>query len=351
MDHLPARAEIAVIGGGLAGLATAWALTERGVTDVVVLEREPALATHASGRNAAMCRALAEDDAWTTWTAAGAAFLRRPPAGFTDRPLVDGRGAVLLAGAKVAAELSARAARFELRCLPVSAVELMSRWPGLAFARGGLAFPDDGCVDVAALVAGYVRGARRAGVRIVTTAPVAAIAPQGDDIMVTTPGGVVGVRKVVIAAGAWAGQVGALVDRPVAYQARRRHVFALSSPAAPAHGAAMPIVWNVDGDEWYARPAGAEIWASACDSDTVAPGVVEPRPEAEAELRARIPAALAGVRVVRGWACQRAFAPSGQPVVARDEAQPWLYWVAGLGGHGVTASGAIGRAAAAALTG
>ena len=95
--ELPERVDVAVIGGGLAGLATAWALRERGGA-ALVLERDDRIASHASGRNAAMCRALAEDDAWTAVTAAGAAFLLDPPAGFAAGPLVDRRGAVLLAG-------------------------------------------------------------------------------------------------------------------------------------------------------------------------------------------------------------------------------------------------------------
>ncbi|MBZ0238624.1 MAG: FAD-dependent oxidoreductase, partial [Deltaproteobacteria bacterium] len=52
VDSLPARAQVAIVGGGVAGLATAWALAEGGAADVVVLEREAALASHASGRNA-----------------------------------------------------------------------------------------------------------------------------------------------------------------------------------------------------------------------------------------------------------------------------------------------------------
>ena len=33
------RAEIVIVGAGIAGIATAWALTERGVTDVVIVDR------------------------------------------------------------------------------------------------------------------------------------------------------------------------------------------------------------------------------------------------------------------------------------------------------------------------
>lgn len=361
MESLPERVAVAVVGGGLAGLATAWAIGERAGRDaqVVVLERDATLASHASGRNAAMCRALAEDDAWTALTAEGARFLRRPPAGFTDVPLVDDRGALLLAEGAVAEELLARAARFALPCARVSAREAAARWPGLAVARGGVWFPDDGNIALGALVDAYARGAARTGARIVTGAEVRAIeagAGAGDrDVVLQTSRGVVRARQVVIAAGPWADDVAMRAGAPgLGLVSRRRHVIALDArataasagPDAAASSAAAPIVWNVDGDEWYVRPAGDEVWASACDSDVTAPGDVTVRDRAVDEVRARIPAPLDGAAVRRAWACQRTFA-AGAPVVARDRERPWLVRVVGLGGHGVTASAAIGRAAAA----
>lgn len=43
--------EIAIIGGGIVGLATAMALTKSGHTSVVVLEAENRLAAHQTGHN------------------------------------------------------------------------------------------------------------------------------------------------------------------------------------------------------------------------------------------------------------------------------------------------------------
>ena len=345
MDSLPARAQVAIVGGGVAGLATAWALAEGGAADVVVLEREAALASHASGRNAAMCRALAEDDAWTAVTAAGAAFLRAPPPGFARRPLVDGRGAVLLADGAAADELRARAVRFALRHEAVSAADVARRWPGLAVVRGGLWFPDDGVIDLGVLVESYVAAARAGGVRFVTGAEVTGVVPEGDGVVVRTARGAVDAQQVVVAAGAWSDEVAARAHvAGLGLVSRRRHIVALHANAAGA-----PIVWDVDGDEWYVRPAGPEVWASACDSDVVGPGLVDARMGAEAEVRARLPQPLAGAPLARVWACQRTFA-AGAPVVARDAAHPWLVRVVGLGGHGITASAAIGRAAAAVVS-
>ena len=332
------RAQVAIVGGGLAGLATAWALIERGVRDLIVLEREPTLAAHASARNAAMCRALAEDDAWTALTAAGATILRDPPPSLAAGSLVDGRGAVLIARAAGArAEMMARAARHGVRCEVLPAA-----LRGLADERDALWFPDDGVIDLAGLVGGLVASLARAGVRVRCEAEVEAVASVGGGVELRTRAGVVAAAVVVNAAGAWAGALAVRAGGvDPGYLARRRHVFALavSAPAAP-------IVWAVDEGEHYTRPAGAETWASACDSEVTAAGDVSVDPAAADQLRARLPAALAATPIARTWACQRTFAPGGVPVIARDRDRPWLCAVTGLGGHGVTASLAIGRLAA-----
>src|SRR5688572_7895423 len=96
MDAMPDRAAVVIIGGGLAGLATAWWLARCGRSDVVIVEREERLGLHASGRNAAMCRQIAEDDTWTALCARGARFLRQPPAGFAADPVLQVTGSFLL---------------------------------------------------------------------------------------------------------------------------------------------------------------------------------------------------------------------------------------------------------------
>ncbi|MDQ3548538.1 MAG: FAD-binding oxidoreductase, partial [Chloroflexota bacterium] len=40
MAQLPAAAEVVIIGAGIMGCSIAWHLAERGLTDVVVLERD-----------------------------------------------------------------------------------------------------------------------------------------------------------------------------------------------------------------------------------------------------------------------------------------------------------------------
>src|SRR5205823_10239760 len=45
-------ADVVIIGGGCMGASVAYHLTRRGITDVVLVEREPMLGTGSTGRNA-----------------------------------------------------------------------------------------------------------------------------------------------------------------------------------------------------------------------------------------------------------------------------------------------------------
>ncbi|MCE9580536.1 MAG: FAD-dependent oxidoreductase [Deltaproteobacteria bacterium] len=111
MDELPAAAAIVIVGGGFAGAATAWWLARAGITDVVVLEREPICGAHASGKNAAICRQIADDDDTTVLTVRGAAFLREPPPGFSDVPLMSRTGGFLVTDTAAASDVLLARAR------------------------------------------------------------------------------------------------------------------------------------------------------------------------------------------------------------------------------------------------
>src|SRR5713101_5324268 len=90
------RFEVIIVGGGIAGASLAYFLAERGVTDVLLLEREEQPGYHATGRSAAT---LAELDPITTLHALkvlGGQFLRQPPAGFAETPLLLRSGVMVL---------------------------------------------------------------------------------------------------------------------------------------------------------------------------------------------------------------------------------------------------------------
>ena len=48
-------AEAVIVGAGILGAAAAFALVQRGITDVAILEQEDMPNRHSSGRNASAC--------------------------------------------------------------------------------------------------------------------------------------------------------------------------------------------------------------------------------------------------------------------------------------------------------
>jgi glycine/D-amino acid oxidase-like deaminating enzyme len=56
--------------------------------------------------------------------------------------------------------------------------------------------------------------------------------------------------------------------------------------------------------------------------------------------------ALGDVSISRGWAGFRTLTPDGRFVIGWDGTVEGLFWAAGLGGHGMTTSAAVGRLAA-----
>ena len=330
--ELPARTEVAILGGGFAGCATAWALAAHGVS-AVVLEGASALGAYASGRGAGLGRQLADDDATTALTVAGAAVLRGELA-HTWRAT----GGILGFDDLVrAAAYTARAARFGVAAHAITRGDVLARWPSLDALplAAALAVPGDGVIDVQALLATYASAAQ---VELATR--VTAVEAG----RVTTSRGSIAARVIVDATGAWAGQlVGA-----APLETFKRHIFVVEAAASLD----TPYLWHLGARELYVRRARDGVLVSPCDADITMPADQEPSPDADARLRsvlAPVASPLASARIVRRWACQRAFTPERTMRLGRDPSRPWLVWAAGLGGHGATASAAVGRVVAAAV--
>ena len=305
---------LVIIGAGLAGAATAWHLRARGVTDVLLLEQEAVPGVHASGRNAAMIRQAMDDPGL--------------------QPLADESVRELRSG---------RLARFQRSgsLLLGAGSDAAGDW--IAGARGrGVFEPDDGVIDVAGLLARYLRGSE---VRYEHELYAAHEQPDGTWRLDTNRGGL-RARLLVNAAGPWAGPVGGLPLTPL-----KRHLF--TTAPDPGIDAARPWLWDLQ-HGYYVRPESSGLLLCACDEIPSAPGDYSDEPAVLQDLLQKLAVhqpAWPEPRVVRHWTGQRTFAPDRLPVIGFDPVRPGLFHVAGLGGHGVTLSYAVGRLAADLLTG
>ena len=83
------RFEVIIVGGGIAGASLAHFLAERGLTDIVILERESQPGYHATGRSAGVLAEIDLVPSMLDLKILAAPFLREPPPGFSGQPLLD----------------------------------------------------------------------------------------------------------------------------------------------------------------------------------------------------------------------------------------------------------------------
>jgi len=342
-----------IIGAGFAGAATAYHLARRGVRDIVILEQEAVAGVHSSGRNAAMVRQVVSDPAFATLTREGAAFIRSLPADWPTPVSFQQNGSLLLASGEGWRKLArdaemARQAGIEVECW--SKEKAKEYVPVLREAEfdGAIWCPTDGVVDIHALLTGYLKAAQSLGVEVRYGCIVRGIDVRGDRwLWVVTSTGVINAETVVNAAGPWAGSIGKLAGAAEApLRPCRRHLF-LTAPLSSVDQK-WPFVWDVTHDLYF-RPESGGLLLCPCDQDEMAPGI-PPTDESIAELLfdkiKRYLPALSDVAIKRSWAGFRTLSADGRFVIGWDPGIKNFFWVAGLGGHGVTTSSSVGALAA-----
>jgi glycine/D-amino acid oxidase-like deaminating enzyme len=332
VPELPRTVDVAIVGGGFAGMATAWWLSRAGVHDVSVLEREAELGVYASGRSAGLGRQLAEDDLMTGFTVTGAAHLR---AKFPHTWIETG-GILTFDNVDMARGYAARAERMGVPTSRMERAQVLAHWPQLAAVEiaAALHVPSDGLIDIAALLRTYAEN-----IRVARETSVERIIPTARGATLLTSRGSYVARVVVDATGAWAGRT---TGDPL-LPSFKRHVYVLEAAAAQR----APYVWHLGGSELYVREIDGRIMVSPCDATQVEPGDQQPDPAGEVLMRSRLAASsIQAAPIARAWACQRTFPTRLAMKLERDVDRPWLVWAAGLGGHGATASAAVGETVA-----
>ena len=86
------RFEVIIVGCGIAGASLAYFLAERGMSDVLILEREDQPGYHATGRSAGVLVEIDPVPSILALKLQAAPFLREPPSGFAEHPLLERSG-------------------------------------------------------------------------------------------------------------------------------------------------------------------------------------------------------------------------------------------------------------------
>ncbi|NKX44122.1 NAD(P)/FAD-dependent oxidoreductase [Roseicyclus persicicus] len=327
-----------VIGGGIAGVSAGARLAELG--SVLLLEAEPALAYHASGRSAALYESQYGHAVTIALNLAS-----REDHDTLDGGVLSPRGLMLLAAPGEEEVFARDVAKMGLD--RISAEDAVARVPALdPAAVAGAAVHDDAWdIDTDRLVQQFVRMIRAQGGRVETGAPVTAIARTRDGWEVTARGAVHAARILVNAAGAWADRVAAMAGiAPIGLTPLRRSVARIPAPAG-MDVSRWPMLLGA-GETWYAKPDAGQMIVSPADEDPVAePHDAWPEDMRLAEGIARYQDFVTEevTRLTSSWAGLRTFAPDRALVLGPEPADPGFVWVAGQGGYGFQTAPAASR--------
>ncbi|MBI2988948.1 MAG: FAD-binding oxidoreductase [Deltaproteobacteria bacterium] len=342
-----------IIGAGFAGASTAYHLARRGVKEILILEQEKVAGVHSSGRNASMIRQVVPEPALIPLTGEGASFLRSLPADWPLPVSFQQNGSLLLGSGEGWRRLerdaeTARQAGIEVENW--SRERARDYVPVLKDAdfEGAIWCPTDGVVDIHALLSGYLKGATSLGVQIRYGCAMQRVEVENGRVVgVLTSDGMTRAEVVVNAAGPWAAVVGKMAGAvDVRLRPCRRHLFL--TVLLPWADPRWPFVWH-DAHGFYFRPDSGGLLLCPCDQDEMTPGD-PPTDNRIAELlaekiRQHFPA-ISDVAIRKSWAGLRTLSPDGRFVIGWDPKVRGFFWVAGLGGHGVTTSTSVGNLAA-----
>ena len=353
-------ADVVIVGGGCMGASVAYHLARRGITNVVLLEREPMLGTGSTGRNAGGVRHQFSNDANIRLSIESIALIER----FADEVghTIDFHqdGYLFLLSSPSSVETFRRNAALQ-RSLGVD-VEWLDADDAARLAPGletegvlGATFcRRDGIADPNGVTMGFAKAAQAAGVSIERGVEATGIkVDRGRVAAVETSRGAIDTRVVVNAAGPYARQVGRLAGVDVPVDPFRRHIFI----AALDRGARVPAshIMVIDFETtFYFHREGAGLLFGMGDPgetptfDTTVQWDFLPQ-VVDAAVR-RLPA-LADASISHAWAGLYEMTADGNPIIGPAAGVDGFFLINGFSGHGFQHSPAAGRVLADVIAG
>ena len=339
-NELPRRAEAVVVGGGVMGASAAYHLAARGMTDVVLLEREQFLGVMSTGQCAGGVRHQFASEINVRLSLQSIAMLEQFPEEIEQEIGLrfDGYLILLSSDESLASFRQAVAMQHRLGVATkwiadddVAQIVPLLNLDGVAAATF---YERDGLCDPSSVVQGYASAARRKGVRFVTGAGVTNVDRRAGTFLVHTPKGAVETPILVNACGAWAPEIGRLVGVDIPIQPIRRQM-AVTTPL-PQVPSDFPFTIFFD-ESLYFHREGAGILTGQSNRDE-SPGY-KLEVDTDWELVhfehaiTRFPL-LESAGVLSRWAGLYEVTPDAQPIFGGVPTLKGFYVMAGFSGHG-----------------
>ena len=403
---IPARASVVVIGGGIAGVCTAFFLAREGIP--VVLCEKGEIAGEQSSRNWGWVRKMGRDpreiplaiEALRLWNGMDKAIegetgFRRAGVVYLCRTARD------LARRTLWLEQAGQPYKLDSRLLTRDQMALIV--PGLAGDwAGALSTPSDGRAEPSKAVPAIAEAARRHGAAILTGCAVRGIETTGGRISgVVTEKGPIACEQAVLAGGVWSrlfcGNMGLDLPQHRANSTVMRIDPVSGGPETSAGGPGFGLRKRLDGGytvgnwsrnsvdlvpdsvrqarvflrmwwahrketklrlgrAWLAESVAARSWALDRESPFERVRILDPAPsprilaQASARLIEAFPV-MYGMRVTDTWAGAVDVAPDGLPTLSAVEAVPGFFVATGFTGHGFGIGPGAGKLMSQLVTG
>ena len=340
------KARVVIIGGGIMGLALAHNLSQRGESDVVVLDRSY-LCAGASGRNGGGVR--------MQWgTATNIALARRSidlMKSFAREMginiwLRQGGYLFLAKSQKIADRLKASAAlhnQHGVKTQVLSPAQAQDIVPQLNTDGVGMAAfnPEDGVIFPWPFLWGYAQAARKRGVSVESFTRVTGFDISGGLVRkVRTDRGDIACDRVVLAAGAWSRELAALAGVALPNEPHR-HEICSTEPLKPFLG---PLVSVLDTGLYFSQSMRGEIVGGMGDSQE--PGGMDLGSSSRflsryAEALTSLIPQTGPLKVLRQWAGPYDVTPDNSPILGPTPGLSNLLQMSGFVGHGFMMAPAV----------
>jgi sarcosine oxidase len=211
------RVEVAVVGAGLMGAATAWELTRRGHAVALIEQFEPGHKQGSSHGTSRIFRRAYADPFYVRLTG-HAHELWQEAERDTAAALLQTTGGLDHGSARDTPALKDTLTAAGVACELLAAADAGTRWPGMRFNGPVLFHPQAGVIDADSAVGAWTRRTTERGGHVLDGTRVLAVQKSDTAAIVHTDGPTIAAAAVVIASGAWlpelAGNLGLPVDLP-----------------------------------------------------------------------------------------------------------------------------------------
>jgi len=354
MSHVPASANVVIIGAGVNGLSTAFQLAKRGVKDIVVLERLT-LGAGASGKTGALVRCHYANvpeaeltrrsiDIFTNWDEeVGAGRCGFDPVGFLHVAPADRLEALR---ANVASHQAVGVDTRLVSWQEIQEIEPLLNVEDIEYAAYE---PGSGYADPNATMYGFLEAAKRLGVKLIEHTPVTRVLTANDKVIgVETPHGTIATETVLVAAGSWANGLLKPMGLDFGQEPVRTQVVIFRWPREVDHRRKHVVVIDAINHSWirpvgdYGTLIGAERSIGGVDPDTLDEGTPAHSVNVAREvLTKRFPVFKEAI-MRGGWAGTYMRSADSHPIIDRAPGIDGMWLMTGDSGSSFKTSPAIG---------